>query len=59
MSWYNSPAYQKILHLRVNNAISDMVLVDGVRRDFTVAGMAQEIRRSKAAAHEEPPNTQD
>lgn len=56
MNWYNSPAYQKILHLRVNNAISDLVLVDGVGPDFTVAGFAREIRLSKAAAamtHEE------
>jgi uncharacterized protein (DUF1330 family) len=43
--WYNSPAYQKILHLRVNNAVSDLVLVDGVSPDFTVAGFAREIRR--------------
>jgi len=50
MSWYNSAAYQKILHLRVNNSVSDLVLVDGVGRDFTVAGSAREIRRARAAA---------
>ena len=49
MNWYNSPAYQKILHLRVNNAVSDLVLVDGVGRGFTVAGFAREIRLAKAA----------
>ena len=49
MNWYNSAAYQQILHLRVNNAVSDLVLVDGVGRDFTVAGSAREIRRLKAA----------
>jgi len=24
-NWYRSPQYQKILHLRVNNAISDLI----------------------------------
>jgi uncharacterized protein (DUF1330 family) len=43
-NWYNSSDYQKILHRRVNNAISDLILVDGVRPDFTVAGFAQQIR---------------
>jgi uncharacterized protein (DUF1330 family) len=59
MSWYNSAAYQNILHLRVNNAVSDLVLVDGVGRDFTVAGLAREIRRATAAAkgHEQAPST--
>jgi uncharacterized protein (DUF1330 family) len=59
MNWYNSPDYQKILPLRVNNAVSDLVLVDGVGRDFTVAGLAREIRRAKAAVggHEDAPNT--
>ena len=60
MNWYHSPAYQKILHLRVNNAVSDLVLVDGVGRDFTVAGVAREIRLAKAAAsegHKAAPNT--
>ena len=54
MTWYNSPAYQRILPLRVNNAVSDMVLVDEVGRDFTVAGLAGEIRRAKAGrSHDE------
>lgn len=48
--WYNSSEYQKILHLRVNNAISDLVLVDGVGPDFTVAGFAQRVRASIKAA---------
>jgi uncharacterized protein (DUF1330 family) len=43
-NWYSSPEYQKILHLRVNNAISDLILVDGVGADFTVAGFSQQIR---------------
>lgn len=59
MNWYHSPAYQRILHLRVNNAVSDLMLVDGVGRDFTVAGFAREIRRAKTAAatHEDPSDT--
>src|SRR5262249_32692317 len=27
-NWYNSPEYQKLLQLRVNNAISDLILVE-------------------------------
>ena len=50
--WYNSPEYQKILPLRVKNAISDLVLVEGVRPDFTVAGFARQVHalRETAAA---------
>ena len=50
VNWYNSPDYQAILHLRVDNAISDLILVDGVGPDFTVAGFARQIRVTKAAA---------
>jgi uncharacterized protein (DUF1330 family) len=32
-AWYASPAYQAILHLRTDNADSDIVLVDGVPDD--------------------------
>lgn len=48
--WYNSPEYQKILPLRVNNSISDLILIDGVDADFTVAGFAGQIRAAIAAA---------
>jgi len=58
MNWYSSAAYQNILHLRINNAISDLVLVDEVGPDFTVAGFARQIRLARAAVgHEETPNT--
>jgi hypothetical protein len=50
LSWYNSREYQKILHLRVNNAISDLILVDSVAADFTVAGFAKQIRAAIKAA---------
>lgn len=53
-NWYHSSEYQRILHLRVNNAISDLILVDGVSPDFTVAGFAQHVRAAiKAAARAE------
>ena len=45
MAWYNSPEYQAILPLRLNNAISDLVLIDHLPTGFTVKGFAAEIRR--------------
>jgi uncharacterized protein (DUF1330 family) len=49
-SWYDSPEYQKILHLRVNNAISDLIFVDSLAADFTVAGFASQVRVAIASA---------
>ena len=49
-NWYHSPEYQKILHLRVDNAISDLTLVDGVAADFTPAGLARQVRAAIEAA---------
>ena len=48
--WYHSPESQEILHLRTDNAISDLILVDAVGRGFTAAGWAQEIEGAIAAA---------
>jgi uncharacterized protein (DUF1330 family) len=42
--WYASPEYQDIVHLRTDNAISDLILVDPVDPDFTSAAWAQQIR---------------
>ena len=42
--WYDSPEYQRILPLRMDSAISDLILVNGVAPDFTPAGLAQQIR---------------
>jgi uncharacterized protein (DUF1330 family) len=42
--WHESPEYQEILHLRTDNAISDLILVDAVGSDFTSAAWAQQIR---------------
>jgi uncharacterized protein (DUF1330 family) len=47
--WYRSPEYEQILHLRTDNAISDLILVDPVGPDFTAAGWAREIRTAVAA----------
>jgi uncharacterized protein (DUF1330 family) len=46
--WYNSPEYQKILHLRTDNVISDLILVDAVGPDFTSATWAEQIRAAIA-----------
>jgi uncharacterized protein (DUF1330 family) len=46
--WYYSPEYQEILHLRTDNVISDLILVDPVGPDFTSAAWAQQIRAAVA-----------
>jgi uncharacterized protein (DUF1330 family) len=43
-SWYDSPEYKKIRHLRIDNSINDLILVEGVDSEFTVAGFARQIR---------------
>jgi uncharacterized protein (DUF1330 family) len=48
--WYTSPAYQKIKPLRLNNAISDIVLVDGVPPGYTVKGFARQVRAATAGS---------
>jgi uncharacterized protein (DUF1330 family) len=48
--WYNSPEYAEIRPLRVNSSINDLVFIDGVAPGFTVAGFAQQVRASIAAA---------
>lgn len=47
--WYNSAEYQAILHLRTDNVISDLILVDPVGPNFTSSGWAQQIRTVIAA----------
>jgi hypothetical protein len=47
--WYHSPEYQEILHLRTDNTISDLILVDQVGPDFTSAAWAKQIRAVVAA----------
>jgi uncharacterized protein (DUF1330 family) len=45
-NWYASPAYKTILHLRTDNVISDVVLLEGVGVGHTPAKFAQQIRDS-------------
>jgi uncharacterized protein (DUF1330 family) len=49
-NWYHSPEYQAILPLRLNNTISDLIFVDRVAPDFTVAGFARGVRAAITAA---------
>jgi uncharacterized protein (DUF1330 family) len=48
--WYRSPAYQEIVHLRTDNTISDIILVDRVGPDFTSADFAQGVRAAVFAS---------
>ncbi len=48
-NWYNSPEYQRILCLRTDNVISDLVLVDSVSPYFTSPEWAGQIRTDIAA----------
>ncbi|MEU6785162.1 DUF1330 domain-containing protein [Nonomuraea angiospora] len=42
--WYDSPAYQEILHLRADHIPGDLVLVDGAEPDHDSAAMAAAMR---------------
>ena len=48
--WFASPECQRLLPLRINNAISDLILVEGVCSDFSVANLARRFRGTAAAA---------
>lgn len=48
--WYTSAEYQNILHLRTDNVISDVILVEHVAPGFTSAEYAHQIRAAIAAA---------
>jgi uncharacterized protein (DUF1330 family) len=48
--WYNSTEYQRILHLRTDNVISDLILVDPVGADFTSSEWAKGIRAAIAGS---------
>lgn len=47
--WYDSSQYQKMLHQRTDNVISDLILVDRVGTDFTAAEWAEHIRAAIGA----------
>jgi len=42
-AWYKSTAYQKILHLRTDHLVGDVILVDGVDPDHTPGKFAQKL----------------
>ena len=44
-SWYRSAAYQRILPLRRQSAISDLVLIDALPPGFTLREYSHGIRR--------------
>ena len=45
-SWYDSPAYREILHLRTDHIDGDVIIVDGVGRDHDSAAFAETLRRA-------------
>ncbi|RSM91695.1 DUF1330 domain-containing protein [Kibdelosporangium aridum] len=42
--WYQSPAYQEILHLRADHLVGDLILVEGCGPDHDSAKFAAELR---------------
>jgi uncharacterized protein (DUF1330 family) len=48
-AWYASEEYQAIRPLRVNNAISDLVLIDELPPGFTVKAFANTVREALKA----------
>ena len=55
-TWYKSPAYQEILHLRTDHLVGDVILVDGVRANHTPAKYAQEIRERLSTGKKSVPS---
>ena len=43
-TWYKSPTYQEILHLRTDHGVGDVILIEGVGPDHTPGKFAQQIR---------------
>jgi uncharacterized protein (DUF1330 family) len=48
--WYDSPAYQEILHLRTDHIEGDTLLVEGVAADYDVRHTAETFRQALASA---------
>jgi uncharacterized protein (DUF1330 family) len=42
--WYRSPEYQRILHLRTNNGVSDLVFVESLPPGLSPAALTRQIR---------------
>jgi len=51
--WYDSAAYQEILHLRTDHITGDTVLVEGVAPDYDVHHTAEVFREALASADRE------
>ena len=49
-AWYDSPAYQEILHLRTDHIDGDTLLVEGVAPDYDVHHTAETFRQALASA---------
>ncbi len=47
--WYQSPEYQAIRPLRVDNAISDIILIDQIPDGFSIKRFAEDIRHATEA----------
>src|SRR5689334_1669714 len=45
-AWYESPAYQAILPLRLRNSEGGAVIVDGVPKGYRAASFAEKLRGS-------------
>ena len=45
--WYNSPAYTALRPLRINNAISDLILIDQMPAGATIKAFAAGIRKAR------------
>ncbi|ANN19020.1 hypothetical protein SD37_27615 [Amycolatopsis orientalis] len=48
--WYDSPAYQEILHLRADHIPGDLILVEGCGPDHDSAAMAAAMRAHQNAS---------
>jgi hypothetical protein len=46
-SWYDSPAYREILHLRTENSRGDLFLVDGVDADHRATDILPLLRQAQ------------
>ena len=47
-AWYDSPEYRKILHLRTDCLVSDVILVEGCGPDHDSAAMGGRLRAASA-----------
>lgn len=49
-AWYDSPAYQEILHLRTDHIDGDVIVVEGVAPGYDARATAAALRAAAAAA---------